>query len=164
MGGRSRSAGEAVALGEQVWLRLPGGRYSVCAAPAPRRSCLVELAFSFLLSHFFSPLPLLPLPKTALPLRSVQTPRAGDLTYVSSSRYPILQNAGFALRHLKLQEAKGSVNCWVWVKRFTEGSMPSPTHNCALPSLLQLRGEDRLGSAALPHSQYSLVFSSYHTR
>ena len=71
-------------------------------------------------------------------------------TYVSSSKQPILPKAGIDLGHLKVEEAKGSVNQWVRVKRSTEGPMPSPTHNCALPFPFLFSSSKRLDSALLP--------------
>lgn len=147
--------------GGQVRLRLPGGRCSVCAAPAPRRGCSVELVFSFLLSQC----PVLPLPKTALPLRSVRAPPAGDPTCA------VFQTAHSTRRWLcprASPSGRGQGQCQLWglgeeVHR-GDNARPRTWLHSSLPSPLQLQGEDRLGSAALPQPRDSPVFSSSHPR
>lgn len=127
----------------------PGGNYSVCS------SC----SQTWLLGR--SSLLLSP-PRNPCIASSNESPAAQKcpgstsgrctthLTYVSSSRQPVLPKAGIDLGHLKAEEAKGSVNQWVWVKRSTEGPMPSPTHNCVLPFSLPFNSRERLDSALLP--------------
>ena len=147
---RCLSAGEIVALGGQIWLRNDFlEEITLCAAPAPGHGCLAEAAFSFHLRN----------PHAASSKESPATQRCPGSSevkctthhiYVSSSTQPILPKAGIDLGHLKVEEAKGSVNQWVLVKWSTEGPMPSPTHNCILPFPLPFNSRERLDSALLP--------------
>lgn len=77
-----------------------------------------------------------------------------------SSRQPILQDAGFALGHLRVEEAKGSASCGVWVKRFTEGTMPGPAHGCTLPFPPRFSSRERIASALLPSLSHVIVLFS----